>query len=466
MNTQEIVITRQFDASPELIFEAWMSPAKLARWWGPKGFTSPVCNLDVRPGGRIHVVMRGPNGIDYPMGGEFRQIQPPERLVFTTGALDQSGKLMFEFLHTLTLVRADRKTALTLRSRIIRTTPGAEKFTNGFEAGMTQSLQRLADFATSESDASDREIVTTRVLNAPREMVFDAWTDPEQIVKWWGPAGFSTTIQKMDVRPGGEWKQVMHGPDGTDYPNTHVFTEVTRPERIAYTHGGRREGGPEVRSQMTVTFEDLGDQTRLTMRMVFPSAEARDHTVREYNAVEGAKQTVGRLAEFLSKKEIDQPAFVITREFHAPRELVWKAWTEFNRLAVWWGPRGFEMLHCKIDLWPGGMFHYAMRAPNGFEMWGKFVYRQVIAPERLVFVNSFSDKDGGTTRHFASPTWPLEVLNVLTLTEHNGRTTLALKGTPINATAQERKTFADGFESMQKGFGGTLDQLDEYVAKM
>ena len=315
------------------------------------------------------------------------------------------------------------------------------------------------------TNTSDREIVTTRVLNAPREMVFDAWTDPKQIVKWWGPTGFSTTIEKMHVRPGGEWTQVMHGPDGTDYPNTHVFTEVKRPERIVYTHGGRREGGLEVRSHMTVTFEDLGDQTRLTMRMVFPSAAERDRTVREYNAVEGAKQTVGRLAEFLSNEEIDQPAFIITREFDAPRDLVWKAWTESDRLAIWWGPKGFEMLHCKIDLRPAGMFYYAMRAPNGFEMWGKFVYRQVIAPERLVFINSFSDKDGGTTRHFASPTWPLEVLNVMTLIEHNGHTMVVLKGRPINATAEERKTFADGFESMQRGFGGTLDRLAQYLCE-
>jgi uncharacterized protein YndB with AHSA1/START domain len=89
----------------------------------------------------------------------------------------------------------------------------------------------------------------------------------------------------------------------------------------------------------------------------------------------------------------------------------------------------------------------------------------VIAPERLVFVNSFSDKDGGTTRHFASPTWPPEVLNVMTLIEHNGHTMVVLKGRPINATAEERKTFADGFESMQKGFGGTLDQLAQYLSE-
>jgi uncharacterized protein YndB with AHSA1/START domain len=121
------------------------------------------------------------------------------------------------------------------------------------------------------------------------------------------------------------------------------------------------------------------------------------------------------------------------------------------------------MRDCKLDLRPGGLFHYGMRAPNGMEMWGKFVYSQVLPPQRLVFINSFSDKSGGTTRHFASPTWPLEVLNVMTLGERDGRTTLTLKGMPINATEEERKTYEAGFDSMKKGFGGAMDQLGEYL---
>jgi uncharacterized protein YndB with AHSA1/START domain len=214
---------------------------------------------------------------------------------------------------------------------------------------------------------------------------------------------------------------------------------------------------------MTVTFEDRGDKTLLTMRMVFPSAEQRDQVVKAYGAIEGGKQTVARLAEYLQKQTIDQPAFVITRDLAAPRDLVWKAWTESGRLARWWGPKGFEMLRCTVDLRPSGLCHYGMRAPNGMEMRGKLVYRQIIESERLVFVNSPSDKDEGATRHFASPAWPLEVLNVMTLIDPPGGTRITLKGRPINATEDERKTFGAAFESMQKGFGGTLDQLDQYL---
>jgi uncharacterized protein YndB with AHSA1/START domain len=124
------------------------------------------------------------------------------------------------------------------------------------------------------------------------------------------------------------------------------------------------------------------------------------------------------------------------------------------------------MLSCKVDLRPGGLCHYGMRTPDGQEMWGKFVYREIVPPERLSFVVSFSDEDGGITRHPMSATWPLEVLNTMILTEKAGRTTLKMQGVPIHATAEERKTFKDGHKSMEQGFKGTLDQLAEYLAKV
>jgi uncharacterized protein YndB with AHSA1/START domain len=158
---------------------------------------------------------------------------------------------------------------------------------------------------------------------------------------------------------------------------------------------------------------------------------------------------------------------VIIRVFEAPRELVFKAWTEAERLAQWWGPKGCKITVNKFDLRPGGIFHYSMNMPNGKEMWGIFNYREIVAPERIVFVNSFSDKDGNITRSpftHINP-WPLEILNVMTLTESDGKTTLTLKGSPINATDEEIQKFEATKKSMQQGFGGTFDQLDEYLAK-
>ena len=156
--------------------------------------------------------------------------------------------------------------------------------------------------------------------------------------------------------------------------------------------------------------------------------------------------------------------FTVAHITQAPLEKVWRAWTEPARLAKWWGPKGFSWIQGTLELRPGGMFHYGMRAPNGLEMWGKFVFREILPMSRLVFVVSFSDKEGGTARHFASATWPLEVLNTVTFTETGGKTTLELRGIPVNASDVERETFAGAFDGMRAGFKGTLDQLDEYLA--
>lgn len=434
---REFVITREFDAPRELVFQAWTDPKHLAQWWGPKGFTNPVCEWDVRPGGKIYDVMRAPNGDRYPMGGEFREIVAPERLVFSCGALDEKGALLFEFLHDVTFVGRSGKTKLTLRSRVTMTTAGANRYIGGFETGMTRSLERLADLLAQKAeplvvertfDASpervwkaitnvaemrrwffeleefraeagfafrfavehegfnyvhrcrvtkvvanqtlaftwryegyegdslvrfelfaegdktrlrlthtgleafpkipafarknfmggwtqligtllkdyvenaDREIVISREFDAPGELVWEAWTNPKHVVNWWGPRGFSTTIEKMDVRPGGVWKHVMHGPDGANYPNKSVFKEVVKPERIVYSHGGGREGGPGASFVATWTFDALdAGKTKVTIRMVFPSVADRDFVVKEFGAIEGGKQTLERLAEHLPK---------------------------------------------------------------------------------------------------------------------------------------------------------------------
>ena len=144
--------------------------------------------------------------------------------------------------------------------------------------------------------SANREIVISRILDAPRDLVWEAWTNPQHVANWWGPNGFTTTVEAMDVRAGGIWKHVMHGPDGVDYPNCCVFTEVLKPERIVFTN----DDGADISFVSTWTFEALGNQTRVTIRMVFPRAADRDRVVREYNAIEGGQQTLGRLGTYLA----------------------------------------------------------------------------------------------------------------------------------------------------------------------
>ncbi|MDB6041454.1 MAG: hypothetical protein JWM63_5 [Gammaproteobacteria bacterium] len=150
---------------------------------------------------------------------------------------------------------------------------------------------------SAAENTADREIVIERLLNAPRELVFEAWLDVKHLHQWWGPTGFTTTTTEIDVRSGGVWRFIMHGPNGMDFNNRIDFVEVVKPERIVYEHG---EDGAPGQFYVTVTFANQGGKTRLTMRSVFASAADRDKVVKEYGAIEGGNQTLDRLAEYLA----------------------------------------------------------------------------------------------------------------------------------------------------------------------
>ena len=437
-----LFFVREFDAPRELVFKAWTDPKRVAQWWGPHGFTNPVCEWDARAGKIIHVVMRAPDGAEHPMGGKFREIVAPKRLVFTANVPDGKGGVLFEFLHDITFAEKNGKTILTVRSQVTKTTAEANKFIGGFEAGMTQSLERLAEFVAAnppplviertlnapvakvwsaltnkeeihqwsfemkefkpevgfefefygekdgmkyfhrcviteaiprkklaytwryeghegnslastfelfatgrgtrlrltheglesfpktpafvrenfvegwtmiigsmlkehvENKSADREIVITRVVDAPRELVWEAMANPRHVIHWWGPTGFSDTIEKMDVRPGGVWQHIMRGPDGAEYPNKSIFKEVVKPGTPRLSHGGRKRAVPSVSFVATWTFDVVFTaKTKVTIRMVFPSPAKRDFVVKEFGAIEGGRQTLDRLAEYLPKME-------------------------------------------------------------------------------------------------------------------------------------------------------------------
>ncbi len=166
----------------------------------------------------------------------------------------------------------------------------------------------------------------------------------------------------------------------------------------------------------------------------------------------------------MAASETKTGPFVITRVYNVPREAVWKAWTERDALAQWWGPKGCTVEVAALDVRPGGIFHYGIDMPDGRRIWGRFIYREIEKPSRLVFVDSFSDEKGGITRAFFSESFPLEILNIVTLAESGGKTTLRLEGSPINPTDKERAVFEGMHKSMEQGFGGTFDQLNDYLA--
>jgi len=149
------------------------------------------------------------------------------------------------------------------------------------------------------STTTDREIVISRVIDAPRELVFEAFTEVRHLSQWWGPDGFSTTTRSFEFRVGAAWDFVMHGPDGTDYQEWISWTEIVPPERIALRHGESR-GDPNAFDSI-LTFDPDGTGTRVEMRTVFPTRELRDEAVEKYHAVEGGRQTLSHLDAYLTK---------------------------------------------------------------------------------------------------------------------------------------------------------------------
>jgi uncharacterized protein YndB with AHSA1/START domain len=298
-----------------------------------------------------------------------------------------------------------------------------------------------------------RAIIAIRVLDAPRDLVFAAWTDPTHLAQWWGPDGFTTTTRAIEVRPGGVWRLVMRGPDGRDYENRITYDEIEKPSRLVYHHGGGDDVEP-VRFQVTVTFDDLGGKTRLTMRMVFPSPAERDRVIAAYHADTGLAQTLGRLAAHVAAMDAGgaERELVLTRVFAAPRRLVFEVWTDPAHLAEWWGPRGFTNPVCEVDARPGGAIRIVMRAPDGAEHPMTGTFREVVVPERLVFTAIAEDKAGNPL---------LEVLTTAVFAERDGKTTLTLRARVVMATGQAAPMIA----GMAEGWSQSLDRLESFVAR-
>ncbi|MFP5247504.1 MAG: SRPBCC family protein [Thermoanaerobaculia bacterium] len=156
----------------------------------------------------------------------------------------------------------------------------------------------------------------------------------------------------------------------------------------------------------------------------------------------------------------------MSRTLDAPRDLVWRAWTEREHLLHWWGPKGFAVMSCTNDLRPGGVMHYGMRGPGDAEMWGRWVYREIVPPSKLSFVVSFSDPDGNVTRAPFSEKWPLGMLTTITLEEIDGRTVVVVHSEAIDATDAEVAMFKSFRGSMKMGWTGTLEQLEAHLSEV
>jgi len=313
---KDLIVTRVLDAPRVNVWKAWTDPDIVKQWWGPKDFTAPHISIDLRTGGRFVYCMRGagPDGKvkDYWNTGEHRQIVPLKKLVTTMNFADEQGKPVpashygmpgkwpKEVLLTVTFAGIkDGKTKLTVREDGI-----PHEMIEMARLGWEQQLDKFADALVISSgrtritaEPGKQEIIMKRSYDAPRALVFRAYTDPALIPQWWGPRMYATIVDKLDAKTGGLWRFLNRDAEGKEYAFHGVYHEVAAPERLVATF--EFEGTPGHVSLETLTLEENSGRTTLTNTSVFQSVADRDEMLSA-GMEEGASETMDRLAELLT----------------------------------------------------------------------------------------------------------------------------------------------------------------------
>jgi uncharacterized protein YndB with AHSA1/START domain len=428
--------------------------------------------MDFQPGGVWKFTMHGPDGTNFPNLVRY-VLTGPDRIEWVHGgegeAVEFRGVVTFEEIdpgHTKIEWRMAFPSAEE-RRRVVDTYD-AEK---GLAGTLTRLDTLIADRLASEdpfrlhlSVPSDTEIRMVRSFRAPRSLVYEALTDAKHLQNWQSPYKYKTTECSFDARVGGKWTMSQTGADGTTFDFRGEVIELVPNKRIVATF--EFLGAPGSVNKNVSELEEIDGLTRLTITSVFETREERDAMLHGGGMEWGAGQAYERLETLVMFAEAEPqiPRFRISRCFAAPKSVVWKAWTEADRFDKWWGPKGCKVNVVSFDPVSAGRIVYSMESEGRGTIWGRFVFREVHPQDRIEWVNSFSDENGGLTRAPFSDKWPLEILNVVTLTESDGKTNLHLEGAPLSASKEELEQFTSWFDSMSHGFGGTFDQLEELLA--
>ncbi len=305
------------------------------------------------------------------------------------------------------------------------------------------------------------ELHLTRVYRAPRSLVWKVWTDPAHVAHWWGPRGFSLTHHSKDLRVGGSWVYTMHGPDGVDYPNVAKYHEVIEGEKMVYDHGSDGQSKPLF--QVTVTLTDVPDGTQMDMTMKFESEEVAKN-MAGFIRKAGGNATWDRLAEYLEKETSGQDCFVIHRSFAAPKELLFKAWTQAEHLAAWLPPVGATMEYLEVDIRPGGASFYRMDHPGG-TLYGKAQYHEIQPSELLTYTQMFSDENKGPGRHPMMPVFPDKMHTTVQFAEEEAtQTRVSVTWRPEgDVSDEELAAFLKARDGMSGGWTGSFDKLEAHL---
>ena len=308
------------------------------------------------------------------------------------------------------------------------------------------------------------QIITTRLIAAPRELVWKALTTPEHLQHFWGPDGFTNTYRQFDLRVGGQALFTMHGPDGTDYPNRFKFLTVEPPYLLRFEHDSGEEGAMDHKFLGEIELTAEAGKTRIELRVIEESMEARN-AVAQY-AAEGGLQNLDRLAAYVAPMAAEKNLFGIERSFAVSQARLFQACTNVDDMMQWFAAPGTKVIKAQQDFRVGGIYHYGTTSPQGQEMWGMVTYKEIKPNSRLVYLQSFSDKDGGIATHPMAPTWPKEMLTVFEFVpEGLNQTKLKISWIYAGIDDTEAKTFHAAHESMTGGWTGSLNSLQAYLAK-
>ena len=318
-----------------------------------------------------------------------------------------------------------------------------------------------------KAPAGKQEIIVTRTYNAPRELVYKALTDPKLIPEWWGPRYLTTKVDKMELKPGGQWRFIQHDPNGNIHRFRGIYHTAKSPELLIYTM--EWNGMPNHVLLNIDRFEEHGSMTICTSRSIFETIEDRDGMLQT-GMEDGTREVGDRIDELLAKliqqgaagKNLRQTVgngrtIKIIREFNVPREKVWQSWTDPDKYMCWSGPKDYSAPYAKIDLRVGGKILSSMRGPDGKDIWSVGTYKEIIDQNRLVITDSFADEHGNivpASHYGIESAFPLELEVDVKFKDLGGKTRMILEHRGIPQAYIEPTT---------EGWNQSFDKLAECV---
>jgi uncharacterized protein YndB with AHSA1/START domain len=310
--------------------------------------------------------------------------------------------------------------------------------------------------------SSSNEIRLTRVYGAPVRAVWDAWTLPEQVAKWWGPRGFTLTTHSKDLRAGGSWRYTMHGPDGVDYPNVAKYYVVEPHKKLVYDHGATDDRPPLF--HVTVTFTEANGKTTMEMTFTLASPEAAAETARRIKQA-GGNATWDRLAEHLEETSTGRRCFVINRTLPVPIARAFEMWADPEHLARWLPPPGTKMRFLRSEIAVGKSTLFVIAGNQG-TMHVRAEYLALDPPRRIVYTQQFVDEREQLAPAPGAQTWPATLLTTVLFTEETpDRTRMTVTSEPYGeATSAEVEAFVRERSGMTLGWTSSFDALEALVA--